>query len=58
MFCLSNSVLEDKEKRWSTRAYASTTANCQPKIEEVEENEKSIWKKKIIILQFSLMASP
>lgn len=37
---LSNSVLEDKEKRWSTRAYASTTANCQPKIEEVEERNK------------------
>lgn len=40
MFCLSNSVLEDKEKRWSTRAYASTTANYQPKIEEVEEGNK------------------
>ena len=43
MFCLSNSVLEDKEKRWSTREYASTTANCQPKIEVQERNKRKRW---------------
>ncbi len=38
--CLSNSVLEDKEKIRSTIAYASTTANCRPKIEEVKREIK------------------